>query len=51
MQTEYDAIVNNDIWYLVDLPHGKKVIGNKWVYKLKWKLNGSIDRYKAMLVA
>ena len=30
MQTEYDAIVKNDTWYLTDLPVGKKTIGTKW---------------------
>jgi hypothetical protein len=36
---------------LVDLPHGKSVIGCKWVYKIKTKSDGSIERYKARLVA
>ena len=47
MQTEYDAIVKNDTWYLTDLPIGKKAIGTKWVYKLKRKHDGSVERYKA----
>ena len=51
MQAEYDAIVKNGTWYLVDLPPGKKTIGTKWVYKLKQKPDGSIDRYKVRLVA
>ena len=51
MQLEYDALVKNDTWYLIDLPPGKKTIGTKCVYKLKHKANGSINRYKAMLVA
>jgi hypothetical protein len=38
-------------WDLVDLPHGKSVIGCKWVYKIKTKSDGSIERYKARLVA
>ena len=37
-------------WELVDLPPGRKSIGNKWVLKIKRKANGSIDKYKARLV-
>ncbi|KAL6346439.1 hypothetical protein AAG906_033235 [Vitis piasezkii] len=38
-------------WHLVPSPAHGKVIGCKWVYKLKLKADGSIDRYKACLVA
>ena len=51
MQIEYDAIMKNGTWSLVDLPVGKKIIGTKLVYKLKRKPDGSVDRYKARLVA
>ena len=33
------------------LPQGKKPIGNKWVYKIKLRLAGSLKRFKARLVA
>lgn len=33
------------------MPLAKRAIGTKWVFKLKCKLHGSIDRYKACLVA
>ena len=36
---------------LVDFPIGKKAIGNKWVFKLKHKHDGSIACYKDRLVA
>ncbi|MCO5578123.1 hypothetical protein L7F22_031961 [Adiantum nelumboides] len=51
MQSKYDALIENDTWTLCDLPPGKKAIGTKWVYKLKRKPDGEIDRYKARLVA
>jgi hypothetical protein len=41
----------NNVWDLVDLPPGRKTIGNKWVLKVKHKADSSIDRYKARLVA
>jgi len=33
------------------LPHGSKPIGSKWNFKRKLKFDGSIDKYKARLVA
>ncbi|MCO5568999.1 hypothetical protein L7F22_022704 [Adiantum nelumboides] len=51
MQSKFDALIENDTWTLCDLPHGKKAIDTKWVYKLKRKPDGEIDRYKARLVA
>ncbi|MCO5552696.1 hypothetical protein L7F22_006213 [Adiantum nelumboides] len=51
MQSKYDALIENGTWTLCDLPPGKKAIGTKWVYKLKRKPDGEIDRYKAQLVA
>jgi hypothetical protein len=49
-QKEYDALIKNDTWRLVDPPIGIKPIGNKWVYKTKYKANGSLDKHKARLV-
>ena len=51
MEGEMNALVKNDTWELVKLPKGKDVIGTKWVYKTKYKLEGTIDKYKARLVA
>eukprot|EP00253_Pinus_taeda_P002712 PITA_02712 len=50
MQKEYDALIKNDTWKLVDPPFGTKPIGCKWVYKNKYKANGSLDKHKARLV-
>ncbi len=51
MDEEMVALDVNRTWKLVPLPEGKKVIGCKWVYKVKHNSNGSISRYKARLVA
>jgi hypothetical protein len=34
-----------------NLPLGRNVIGNKWVFKVKAEFDGSVDRLKARLVA
>jgi hypothetical protein len=36
---------------LVDLPPGKFAVGCKWVYKIKTRADGLVERYKAHLVA
>lgn len=51
MHDELDAMESNHTWNLVHLPAGKKPIGNKWVYKLRLKGNGEVDRCKTRLVA
>ena len=43
--------MNMDTWELVELPEGRKTIGRQWVFKRKYKEDGSIERYKARLVA
>lgn len=51
MKLEFEALSKNNTWDLVSLPTGKKVIGSKWVYKVKLKADGSQERFKARLVA
>ncbi|GJW85716.1 ribonuclease H-like domain-containing protein [Tanacetum coccineum] len=41
----------NDTWEIVNLPKDRKAIGSKWIFKIKYKSSGEIDRYKARLVA
>lgn len=50
MQKELDALVANQTWDLVPLSKHKKSIGCKWVFKVKLKANGSVERLKARLV-
>ena len=51
MKEELDALHKTRTWDLVDLPSGKSAIGCKCVYKIKTRSDGTIDRYKARLVA
>ncbi|RDX75632.1 hypothetical protein CR513_44461, partial [Mucuna pruriens] len=48
---EMEALEKNKTWKLVSLPAGKKPVGCKWVYTVKYKVDGLIERYKARLVA
>nr|GEV28465.1 ribonuclease H-like domain-containing protein [Tanacetum cinerariifolium] len=34
---EMDALLRNVTWELVELPEGRKAIGSKWIYKIKFK--------------
>ena len=51
MKEELDALHKTRTWDLVDLPSREYAISCKWVYKIKTRLDGTIDRYKARLVA
>ncbi|CAL1351957.1 unnamed protein product [Linum trigynum] len=51
LHTEHNALLANYTWDLVPrLPH-YNVIGSRWVYKVKWLPDGSIERHKCRLVA
>ena len=51
METEMTSLRENHVWDLVNLPVGKKTVESKWVYKVKTGADGSVQRYKARLVA
>jgi len=50
MAEEITALEKNDTWSFEDLPVGKKPISYKWVYRVKYNADGSVQRYKARLV-
>jgi len=41
----------NWLWFITTLSLGKKAIGCRWVYKIKRKSDGYLERYKVHLVA
>jgi hypothetical protein len=51
MEEEMELMKTNQVWDLVDLPLGQRFIGNKLILKIKHKVDGLIERYKARLVA
>ncbi|GFV77404.1 retrovirus-related Pol polyprotein from transposon TNT 1-94 [Trichonephila clavipes] len=51
MESEMNSLSENHTWELSDLPVGAKAIPCKWVYRLKTNPDGSINKYKARLVA
>lgn len=51
MQSEYDSLLANNVWRLVDRPPNENVVKCKWVFKQKHDASGKFDRYKARLVA
>ncbi|RVW18267.1 Retrovirus-related Pol polyprotein from transposon RE1 [Vitis vinifera] len=48
---EVRALEKNGTWEITDLPRGKKPVGCKWIFTVKYKADGNVDRYKARLVA
>ena len=51
LEEEMKALQENNTWPLVPLPEGKKTVGCKWVFTIKHKADGFVERYKVKLVA
>lgn len=50
MTTEVVALEGADTWDITDLPPNKIALGSQWVYRTKFNVDGSIERYKYCLV-
>ena len=51
MKAELDALESTNTWSVVTLPPGKHPIGCRWIYKIQYRSDGSVERHKARLVA
>ncbi|RVW77702.1 putative glutathione S-transferase parC [Vitis vinifera] len=51
MKVELYTLEENRTWSLTTLPSSKRAMGCKWVYKLKFRVDGSLEWYKAHIVA
>ena len=51
MLLEYNALISNHTWTLCPMPPHHNVVRNKWVFKVKQKPDGNVNRFKACLVA
>ena len=51
MKDEFDALTHNNTWSLVPRTGDQKIVGNKWVYRVKYNTDGSLAKYKARLMA
>jgi len=51
MLEEMNAIHKNQMWELVPRPKGVTLVGCMWIFNLKYKADGTLERYKPRLVA
>ncbi|KAL5805534.1 hypothetical protein ACOSQ4_028267 [Xanthoceras sorbifolium] len=51
MQQEYHALLQNSTWTFVPSDASMNLVGCKWVFRVKYKQDGSILKYKARLLA
>ena len=50
MVEKYDSIMRNRVWKVVSRLQGKKVVGSRWIYKVKHATYGSVEKYKAHFI-
>ncbi|WZY99772.1 hypothetical protein YC2023_072101 [Brassica napus] len=48
---EAGAMIKNDTWYESELPKGKKAVTSRWIFTIKYKADGTVERKKSRLVA
>ena len=51
MRKKMRALEKNKTWEIVERPKRKNIVNCKWIFTLKYKVDGSLERHKARLVA
>ena len=51
MKKKIQALEKNGTWELAKLSKENNLVGRKWIFTVRYKANGSVDRYKVRLVA
>ena len=51
MQEELDSLKQNEVWKIVPVPKDRKLVGCRWVFRIKTDAQGNLTCYKARLVA
>ena len=51
MVDEIATLESNQAWTITSSPPHKKEIGCKWVYRVKYEADGTVERYMARLMA
>ena len=50
MVEEYNSIMVNDVWEVVPRPQDRSVVSSRWIYKVKYAADSSVEKYKARFV-
>ena len=50
MEEEHHALLQNDTWDLVPRPPRANIVTGKWIFRHKFKSDGSLERYKTRWV-
>jgi len=51
VEAELKSLQDHRVWEYIPRPEGKHIVSCKWVWHVKVKEDGSVERYKARLVA
>jgi len=51
MNHEMATLEKAGTWCTIQRPYNKNIVGSKWVFHIKCKADGSIDKYKVRLIA